>query len=39
MIVGGTAKGDLYRQGKLKLKDFTNRRGDPLTLEQLKQKV
>lgn len=39
LIVGGKAKGDLYRQGKLKLKDFTNRRGDPLTLEQLKRKV
>ena len=38
-IVGGKAKGDLYRQGNLKLKDFTNRRGAPLTLEQLKQKV
>jgi hypothetical protein len=38
LIVGGKAQGDLFRKGKLALKDFTNRRGDPLTLEQLKQK-
>lgn len=37
-IVGGKQKGELFRKGKLKLKDFTNRRGDPLTLEQLKRK-
>jgi len=37
-IVGGKQKGDLFRKGKLKLKDFTNRRGDPLTLEELKRK-
>ena len=37
-IVGGKAKGELFRKGKLKLKDFTNRRGDPLTLEELKRK-
>ena len=38
MIVGGKQKGDLYRLGKLELKDFTNRRGDPLTIEELKNK-
>jgi len=39
-ILGGTAKGDLWRQGKgkFKLKDFTGRRGDPLTIEELKKK-
>lgn len=38
MIVGGKQKGELYRSGKLNLKDFTNRRGDPLTIEELRNK-
>ena len=39
LIVGGKAKGDLFRGGKLKLPDFTNKRGDPLTLKELELKV
>jgi len=37
-LVGGAAKGTLYRTGKIKLKDFTGRRGDPISVEDLRAK-
>ena len=37
-LVGGAAKGALYRTGKIKLKDFTGRRGDPISVEDLRAK-
>ena len=37
-LVGGAAKGTLYRTGKIQLKDFTGRRGDPISVEDLRAK-
>lgn len=39
-LLGGVAKGDLYRKGfgTFKVKDFTGRRGDPLNIEDLRAK-
>ena len=39
-LLGGVAKGDLYRKGlgEFKVKDFTGRRGDPLNIEDLRKK-
>ena len=37
-LVGGAAKGALYRTGKIQLKDFTGRRGDPISVEDLRAK-
>ena len=38
-LVGGAAKGTLYRTGKIQLKDFTGRRGDPISVEDLRAKL
>jgi len=38
-IIGSQAKAKLFRDGKLKLKDFTNRRGDPITIDELRSKA
>mgnify|MGYP001163721983 FL=1 len=38
-IVGGKTKGNLFRnKTKLKLKDFTDRRGDPISIQDLRSK-
>ena len=39
-LLGGVAKGELFRKGKgkFKVKDFTGRRGDPLNIEDLRKK-
>ena len=39
LIVGNKAKADLFREGRLKLQDFTNRRGDPISIDELRKKA